>query len=295
MLEDILVFAVIVQHQGFSKAAKHLGISTSVVTRRMARLEKTLNVRLINRTTRRIHLTEAGHLFFAEVNEVLRTLEVAKDSVKNLSQGVSGTVKIGIPANFCNLYLTKVLHQFLVRYPHINLQIVTGAHFLDLASKGFDVVIHCGVLPDSSFYAKKIGSWRKVICATPNYLAKNGVPKTVSELQVHNCIDDYDNFERTWEFFQNDVLKKIMINGNVRIDSKLDIKNLVMNDVGIAYLPKFIIHAELQSGQIVPILENFRSPEFDSYVVYPNKNFLTKKTQVFIDFLIEALAPIYNQ
>lgn len=294
MLEDIQIFAAIAQHQSFSKAAERLGMSTSVMTRRLARLEKHLGVHLISRTTRRLHLTDAGQLFFAEIDEILKSLETAKDVVRNLTQGVNGTVKVGIPANFCTLYLTKVLHQFLTKYPRISLQIVTGANFLDLAAKGFDVVLHCGTLPDSSFYAKKIGSWKKILCATPQYLAKNGIPKTLDDLRNHNCIDDYNNFERTWEFLQDNVLQKIMIDGNVRIEGKLDIKNLILNDVGIAYLPKFIIQAELQSGQLVPVLESLHSPEFNSYIVYANNKFLTKKTQVFIDFLLQTLAPVYK-
>lgn len=295
MLEDIVAFCAIVQHKGFTKAATGLGVSVSAITRRLARLEKNLNSQLIQRTTRQISLTEAGQLFFNEVNEMLQTLESSKEKVKNLSQGVTGTIKIGMPANFCYFYLTKQLHKFLVAYPQINIHIVAGAHLADLTAHGFDIMMHCGALPDSSYYSKKLGSWQKIFCATPNYLKKRGIPKTAADLITHNCIDEIDNQEKNWDYYENGVHKKIAIHGSVRVNTKPDMVNLALNDVGIAYLPKFLILNELKSGQLTPILEHLQSPKFDSYIVYPRKKLLNKKIQLFIDFLLITLQPVYSE
>lgn len=126
MFDDIVVFRTIVQLKSLTKASKALGLSTPVVTRRLARLEKSLNTSLIQRTTRQIHLTEAGELFFAQSTDVLYALEASKDAVKNLNREVSGTLKVGLPESISYLYVTKKLHQFTTRYPNINIYIVTG-------------------------------------------------------------------------------------------------------------------------------------------------------------------------
>lgn len=295
MLEDIVAFRAIVQLKSFTKASKELGLSTPVVTRRLARLEKSLNTQLIQRTTRQLHLTEAGELFFAQISDVLHALEASKDAVKNLSKSVSGTLKVGLPASISYLYVTKMLHQFTARYPNIHIHIATGNHLLGLLTNGFDLVIHAGILPDSSFYFKKLGSWKKIFCASPNYLAKHGVPQKPEELKSHNCVDHYDNFERVWEYKENGSLKKIMVNGNIRADSNFDIRQLALNGMGIAYLSKCTVNEDLKQGRLVSILEDFQASEFGTYAVYPSKQFISKKTEVFLEFMSDLLESVYGQ
>lgn len=295
MLEDIIAFRTIVQHKSLTRAGKELGISTPMVTRRLARLEKSLNARLIQRTTRQIHLTEAGELFYTQVGDILSALEASKEAVKNLSEEVCGTLKVGLSPSISYLYVTKILHQFMAQYPKINIHIVTGHHLLGLLTNGFDLVIHAGTLPDSSFYFKKLGTWKKIFCAAPNYLKKYGTPKTYADLKSHNCIDHCNNFERTWEYKENGVLKKMSINGNIRADSVFDIRHLVLSGIGIAYLSKCTIHEDLKKGRLISILENFQASEFGTYAVYPSKKFISKKTHVFLEFMSELLKSVYGQ
>lgn len=295
MLEDIVAFRTIVQLKSLTKASKELGLSTPVVTRRLARLEKSLNTRLIQRTTRQIHLTEAGELFFAQISEILHALQASTEAVKNLNQEVVGTLKVGLPASISYLYVTKMLHQFTARYPKINIHITTGNHLLGLLTNGFDLVIHAGILPDSSFYFKKLGCWKKIFCASPNYLAKHGVPQKAEELKLHNCIDHYDNFDRVWEYKENDTLKKIIVSGNIRADNNFDIRQLALSGIGIAYLPKCTVNEDLKQGRLVSILENFQASEFGTYAVYANKQFLSKKAEVFLEFMSGLLESVYSE
>jgi LysR family transcriptional regulator, regulator for bpeEF and oprC len=295
MFEDIVTFRAIVQLKCLTKAGKELGISTPVVTRRLARLEKSLNARLIQRTTRQLYLTEAGELFFAKISDILHALDASKEAVKNLSKEVTGSLKIGLPASISYLYVTKMLHKFMACYPNINIHIVTGNHLLGLLTNGFDLVIHAGVLPDSSFYYKKIGSWQKKFCASPVYLAKYGIPKKPQELSLHNCIDHYDNFVRVWEYKENGIIKNIIVNGNIRADSNFDIKQLAISGIGIAYLPKCTVNEDLKQGGLVAILEDFQASEFATYAVYPSKQFIRKNTHVFLEFMSDLLESVYGQ
>lgn len=294
MFEDISAFQAVAQFKSFTKAAQRLELSIPVVTRRIARLEQTLGVRLLHRTTRHVHLTEAGEIFLAEISDILQALEASKETVKGLTHAINGTLKVGLPVNMSHLYVTPVLHQFMALYPNIHIHLMTGDYLLDLLKQGFDLVIHCGQLPDSNFYFEKLGVWKKLFCAAPSYLEKYGTPQTVEELKEHNCIDHYENFERNWEYQEGKRLKKIVVNGNVRAHSNPEIKNLVLSGLGIGYLGKCSLYREVKEGSLVSILQNYETPALGTYAVYPHKKFLNQKTRVFIDFIAKILAPVYS-
>ena len=294
MFEDIIAFCHIVEHKSLTKAASALGVSAPVVTRRLARLEQSLNTRLFQRTTRQIYLTEAGELFFSQITDVLNGLEASKESVRNLSNIVSGTLKVGLPASISHLYVTKMLHQFTAQYPQIQIHIVTGSNLLSLLSSGFDLVIHAGVLPDSNFYYKKIGSWKKIFCASPDYLRQYGVPQMPAELNTHQCIDHYDNLGRTWDYKDKGVLKKILVNSKIRVDSQFDMRQLALSGVGIAYLSQCTVHEDLKLGHLISILEDFQASGLETYAVYPSKKFISKKTEVFLAFIESVYGQMNN-
>lgn len=295
MLEDIETFRAIVLTGNFTKAAKVLGLSTPVVTRRLARLEEALNARLIQRSTRHIHLTEAGELFFKQISDVIEAFEASKEAVKNLNNEVSGTLKVGMPATISNLYVTKTLHVLKEKYPLLNIHIATGEHLLHLLANGFDLIIHAGTLPDSNFYFKKIGSWKKIFCASPTYLEKHGTPISPDELKLHECIDHLHNTERTWDYQENSIVKKMMINSKIRVDNNFAMRELALSGVGIACLSKCMINADLNAGNLVSILQQYETPAFTTYAVYPNNKFMSKKTVIFIDFITELLKSVYGE
>lgn len=293
MLEDISVFCACAEHKSFSQAARQLDISAAVVTRRIARLEKSLDTRLLHRTTRQVSLTEAGQAFYAEVSDLLQALEASKKTAKSFNQEVTGTLKIGIPASIGYLHVSQALHRFAQQYPQLKIQIVQGNHLLDLLRNGFDIVIHCGELPDSNFYYQKLGDWKKIICAAPNYLKKFGLPKTPDFTQ-HQCLDHYDNFQRTWKFKIDGKIKNVMINADIYVNSSLDLKNLATQGLGIAYLPSFTVYHELKAGRLISILEEYQPPVLGMYAVYPSHQYLSKKTKLFLDFIADTLKPVFT-
>lgn len=171
--------------------------------------------------------------------------------------------------------------------PYLKLQIVNGDHLLNLLGEAFDLVVHCGPLPDSKFYYKKIGYWRKVICATPSYLTKHGVPKTPADLINHNCIDHYFNHNKTWRFIIDGQSQMFLVQGNVLVNSSLDIKTICAAGVGIAYLPSFTVAHELAEGKLISILTDYAPLPLEIFAVYPNIKYLNKKIILFIEFLIQ--------
>ena len=292
MLEDIEIFCAIVKAQNLSKAARHLHISPSIVTRRLARLEKQLGVRLLQRTTRRVMLTDAGQRYYGAVQDVLHTLKMANQEASSFTRTVTGTLKIGLPVSISHRYVSQHLYQLLKQFPHLKVHIVNGNHLLDLLDNDFDVILYCGSLPNISFHYKKIGVWRKIVCAAPGYLETYGLPQNPDDLARHNCLDHADNFQYSWVLQEIGNVKTIAVNGNVRVNSSIDLCNLAVSGLGIVYLPSFSIHDELQSGKLVAILEQYQLPVLDMYCVYPSKRYLSQKTQVFLDFLTNLLTPI---
>ncbi|MCL9783610.1 LysR family transcriptional regulator [Vibrio sp. S4M6] len=290
MLNDIEVFCTIVKQQNLSKAAKDLHVSPSIVTRRLARLEQRLNTRLFERTTRQLTITDSGQRYYDSVHDILLSLKTLEDDIRTSNEQVSGHLKVGLPVSISNRFVSANLHQFLKKYPALHIQIVNGNHLLNLLDNGFSCILHCGPLPNVSYYYKKIATWRKVLCAAPSYLSLFGTPNNLEELQNHNCLDHLDNTERIWNFHIKGNIRSIPINGNISVDSSMDLCQLASSGLGIAYLPTFSVHSELRTGKLIPILQECTNTEFDMFAVYPSKQYLHKKTQVFIDFMAELMA-----
>lgn len=289
MLEDLYAFRQVVEQKSFTKAANRLGLSIAVVTRRVARLEKKLNLRLLYRTTREVNLTEAGKIYYDEVRELLDRLETCETKVKQFQHEVIGTLKIGIPPGLSRLFLVQNLKEFSYQYPKLNFQIRLGNYSFDLLHLGLDIAVHCGNLPDSSFYYQKLGDWSKIICAAPDYIKLNGQPVNLNELMHHVCLDHDDNLSRTWLFCMNGKIKELYINAKIRVNNSLDLKELALSGAGIAYLPSFLISEELQNKQLVAILKDIQAPKYPAYLLYPEKSNMSKKVKLGLEFLTKIL------
>lgn len=293
MLEDIHVFCSIAKHQSFSKAARELDMSAPVITRRLSRLEHTLDVRLLNRTTRKVTLTEAGNIFFTEVTDILQLLEASKENVKSLKTQIVGTLKVAMPASLSQCYIVPALKGFLEQYPNLKIHIVSGNYLLNLLNEGFDLVIQCGELPDSNYHYKKIAVMKKIICASPDYLKKYGKPKNLDDLKNHNCLQFYDmSYHYPWAVRDHGKIKEINVSGNILVNNSLELKNLAVNGVGITYLPAYFIHDELKKGTLMSILDQYQPADYSLYAVYSTKKYLTKKVQIFLDFVSELLSEV---
>lgn len=286
MLEDAEIFINVVECKSFSKAALKLKLSAPIVTRHIAKLETELGVRLLQRNTRQVSITEAGALFYENCLSLLQTYSKSIKQVKSFGHEITGTLKIGLPASISYLWITNYLHSFIKKYPELKIEIVNGNHIIDLLSSGFDLVINCGELADSSLFCKKIGEWNKITCASPKYLKTHGTPKKPDDLRKHNCLDHYDNSDHSWRYLINSQSKFIQVNGNIKSNTSMDLKNLALSGLGIVYLPSFTVKEEIVSGNLKSILTPYQVEPLNMYAVYPSNRFLSNKTKVFIDFLM---------
>lgn len=291
MLKSATVFIKVVETLSFSKAARQLKVSTSAVTRQIEKLESELDVRLLQRNTRQVSVTEAGAIFYESCLSLLETYTSAQKQVKNFHHELTGTLKIGLPNSISHLYMSTALQTFIKKYPGLKIDIVNGNHLLDLLSSGFDLIIYCGELADSNLYYRKIGTWKKITCASPSYFKKFSIPKIPQDLTQHNCLDHFDNRHSTWAYQFKGEIQSIPVRGTVRANSSLDLKNLALSGLGIVYLPSFTVKEAISHGHLKSILTEYQVSALSIYAIYPSKRFLDKKTLVFMEFLEKLLSP----
>lgn len=285
MLEEIQTYLCVVNAKSFSKAAESLGMSTSAVTRRVLHLEQALGAQLLQRNTRALGLTEAGELAYDSLQQMNQTFTQTQEVIASLSNEVVGTLKIGVPNSIIQCHIIPALQSFTERYPKLCVELVHGNHLLGFIDHSFDLVVHCGELPDSNLYAKRVGSWQQVVCASPSYLEQHGEPATVDELAEHNCLVHSDNTKRTWQFLVEKQLVLKKVGGSLRCNSNCHLKSLALAGLGVAYLPSFLVFNEVMQGELVPVLNDYRYGPLEVNVVYPSREYLSSKSRVFIEFL----------
>lgn len=286
MLQDAEIFIAVVERQSFAKAARQLNLSPPIITRHIAKLEDRLQVRLLQRNTRQVSLTEAGTLFYKSCITMVQTYAFSLKQMHNLSDELMGTLKIGMPASISRLFIENI-GVFYSKYPNLKLEIVNGNHLINLLGEGFDLVIHCGELVDSSLYCQKLGSWEKITCASPTYLALAGTPEDPQDLIKFKCMDHFDNKLKEWKYVINDNLESIRIHPEILINSSLHLKHLALNGTGLVYLPSFTVDEEIRQGRLIEILSEFKVPKLNMYAVYPAVRYLSKRVKVIIDFLLD--------
>ncbi|WP_085907315.1 LysR family transcriptional regulator [Kiloniella majae] len=288
-LNEMAVFASVVEHESFTAAAKALGISKSAVSKQVSRLEDRLRIRLLNRTTRRLSLTEAGNLFFEKCQAVMDVAEQAEYAVSRLSSTPSGLLKINAPMSFGIKCMAPMLADFRTQFPEIEIDLVLNDQMVDLIEDGFDVGIRIGRLMDSRLIAKKISDCGMSIIAAPSYFAKGHTSVIPAELSGYNFLH-YSNLNRV------SGLKLIGENGTVTVPLTSDLSanngdfilSAVQERIGFACMPDFICHDAIKENRVVKILPDWNVDTDNAiYVVYPINRNLPPKARVFIDFIAD--------
>ncbi len=281
------VFARVAEVKGFSEAARRLGQSKSSVSKHVSALENHLGVRLLNRTTRRLSLTEAGVAYYDWCRRIAADMEAAEDSVTRLHADPRGNLKVNAPMSFGRLHLAPVIPEFLERYPHVTVEMSMDDRVVDLIEEGFDLAVRITRLADSSLIARRIASSRRVICASPDYLEKHGVPRTPADLAHHNClIYSYSPQGDRWRFTGPDGEYTVRVSGNFWANSGDALQTAALGGVGVMSIPSFMIGEDLRAGRLVAVLEDYGQPELPIHAVYPHQRHLTAKVRAFIDFMI---------
>lgn len=290
-LAAMRVFVKVVELGSFTKAAEALKVSRTMATTHMARLEEHLGVRLLNRTTRRLSLTEAGTAYYEKCAGLLAEIETLEDSLEAMTEEPRGVLKISAPVSFGSLHLGSALGEYLERYPQVNLDVSLNDRTVDLVEEGYDLAIRIASLVDSSLIARRIASTRVRACASPAYLARRGVPAHPRELAGHDCLGyAYSGAGGVWSFEGPDGPVEVRARTETRANNGDFLRILALHGHGIVLLPAFLIPDDLAAGRLVELLPDYAAPELGIFAVYPSRKYLSAKVRTLVDFLVQRFA-----
>jgi DNA-binding transcriptional LysR family regulator len=285
-VDYLKLFCRVAATHNISMAGEELGLSPAVASVHLNKLEDSLGVRLIHRTTRKVSLTEEGIALLPHAENVLAGVEEARASVGAGSSSPKGTLRVAAPASFGRMHLLPSLNGFFGKYPDLHLDLKLSDTIIDLVEGGFDIAIRNSALKDSSLIARKLAPDNRVLCASPEYLAKYGEPKTPHDLLEHNCISlmGLEN----WSFQKGKEQINIKINGNFRTDNGEAVRDACINGLGITINSKWSAYQELKSGRLVQILAPYPLVSSTAiWAVYPSSRLLAPKVRAFIDYFSE--------
>ena len=286
-LDDLRSFVEVVESGGFNRAARRLGVSKTIVSRRIARLEAELGTRLLSRTTRGISPTEAGLEFKARSERILAQLEEAREAVAQQAGGVVGRLRLSAPLSFGVRHVAPVLAEMAQRHPRLEMDVSYSDRIVDLIGERFDAAIRIGTLQDSSLVARRIAPVRSVLVASPDYLARNGRPSTPHDLTGHECLIYTGRTVAEWQFLAGRRSISIRPEGRLRSDSGEAVLQWATAGLGIAEGPSFLVSDAIDSGALEALLTDYARPEHGIHVVRPPGSYVAGKVRVLIDTLVE--------
>lgn len=291
LLNAMGVFTRVARSESFSAAARELGMSKTAVSRHVSDLENTLGVRLLNRSTRRMSLTEAGSAYLARSSGILSDVDELQRSVQNLHRQPEGVLRITSAVTFGHCALAPVIADFLAEYPDINVQLDLTNRFVDIVEEGFDLAIRVTGLQDSSLISRSLVSVKRYTCAAPAYIEQWGEPASPSDLESHVCVIFPANGEQAqWQFANAEGEHNVAVSGRLRVNSMEAAAQAVRDGVGISVLPDYAVRHYLASGEIQRVLTGYDiRGGHQIYAVYPHRHHLSAKVRVFIDYFHAAL------
>ena len=297
-LEDMQVFVRIVEAGSITKAAGQLSLAKAAVSKRLGDLESRLGSKLINRTTRTSSLTEAGHQYYQRVQLLLGEVDSLNGDIAHENKVLSGSLKLAVPLSFGITHITPAIDLFMRQHPRLSIELDFSDRKVNIIEGGYDLAFRIGSLPDSSLKARKIAPIKHVICASPDYLMRQGIPENPAQLKHHKILKQVGWPLAGMPLWDLDG-QKHLVNG----DASLIANNgnamtlLALAGHGIIMLPTFYVWESLQRGDLVPILENYSMTTMHAYAIYPATRYLPLKVRSLIDFLIDRFgdAPYWDR
>jgi DNA-binding transcriptional LysR family regulator len=291
-LATMEVFARVAEAGSFVAAAVRLKMSPAMVTRYVMDLENRLGTRLINRTTRRLQLTESGAAYLERCQQVLHEIEEMDLAVASEVSQPRGVLKVNAPLAFGVRHLPPCIREYQTRFPAVTVDLALTDRFVDLIEEGADLALRVGAMADSSLVARGLFPVRVVVCASPAYLARHGKPQTPEELGAHNCLGyTYARGGDKWEFHGPDGPRAVAIRGSLRANNGDVLCQAAIDGLGLVMQPTFIVGEAIAAGLLVPVLGGFQTPEINAYAVFPSRKFLSAKVRTFVDLLAERFGP----
>ncbi|MBF0589742.1 MAG: LysR family transcriptional regulator [Magnetococcales bacterium] len=290
-LNAMRVFIVVADLSSFSAAARHLGLSTSAVSKLVTALENHLDCTLMQRTTRKLHLTEEGLNYLGRCRQIITDLEEADRGVGMGREELSGRIRVTAPVVFGQLYMGDVLTSFMERYPKMEVDLALSDNYVDLVSEGVDLAIRIGQLSDSSLMARQLAPFQTVACASPAFLDRHGAPENASALAdlpwLIYTLHAQDAVGVVRVKAPDGSERRIKVNGPLRCNNGGIIRQAAIGGLGITVSPLFIVGDDLAAGRLVQLLQDHRFLEGGIYAVYPANRYLSTRVRRFIDHLAE--------
>jgi DNA-binding transcriptional LysR family regulator len=286
-LQSMRVFSKVVEKGSFARAAEALDLSNAVVTRHIADIEKHLGTRLLNRTTRKLSLTETGHAYLERVNHILQEIDDAESSASSLSKKASGTLRIYSPLAFGQVQLAQLLPLYAQAFPDVMLDVTISDRPVDLVEDGFDVGIFTYVQKfDASMIARKLGSSEVMLCASPAYLKRHGTPKKPEDISKHRCLNfAYDQLRHHWPLEGANGSINVPITSRLVSNNADVLRHCALAGMGIVIRPSLTLGDDLSSGRLIRLLPTHHLGQVSVVMVYPSRRLLSAKVRSFVDFM----------
>lgn len=285
-LNSMKTFVEVVDSEGFTAAANKIGLSRAQVSKSVMQLEAHLGIRLLNRTTRQVSLTDTGRLYYERSKAILDEIDEIDNLASQQSSHARGTLTLAAPTSFGVLHLNNAIAGYLKQYPEVQISLSLNDRFVDVVSEGFDLAIRIAELEDSSLVARRIAPCKRVLVASPDYLQKHGKPKVPQDLTLHRCLV-YSNDLRpgSWTLGSGAGTETVRVNGPVCADNGDVLKDAAVAGLGVTLLPSFIVGPELRAGRLVQVLKAYQPCNISVYAVYPSRRYVPAKVRTFVDYL----------
>lgn len=287
-LTRMRTFVEVVDAGGFSAAARKLGRSKALISKYIKELEDELGARLMNRTTRRLSLTELGQAYYRDAGEILQRVDDLQDMVRDRHGEPSGLIRIAAPRTFGDGALGQAIMDFVATHPAIKLDLQLDDRFVDLVDEGFDCAVRVSEMQDSSLIARKLSDYRFVTVGHPGLIATHGRPNRPDELAHLPCVIDSNLRNRfNWRYLVDGVRQSVQVSGRVEVNSPSAVRMAVLSGIGFGSVPFMMVEEDLRAGRLEVVLQDFELGAAAIYVVYPHRRHLSAKIRAFVDFMVD--------
>lgn len=286
------VFVRVVRTGSFSAAARSLNQTPSAVSKQIGRLEDRLGARLLNRTTRRLGLTEIGAAFHERAQRILSEVEDAEQAVSRLNEAPRGTLRLDVPTSFGRRYIAPLVPGYLTRFPEMRIDMTLNDRYIDPLEEAVDLIVRIGELSDSSLIARRLARNRRVVCGAPGYFVRHGLPERPADLARHNClVYTYRAARNDWPFVcreRADAAPEVVrVAGNLETNNVEALRDAALAELGLGLFPLWLAGPDLAAGRLVRALPSFHVPDSAVHAIYPPGRHLSPKVRSFVDFLAE--------
>ncbi len=284
--EGLREFVAVVEQGGFTAAANQLHVSTSYVSRQVTRLEQRLDVRLLQRTTRKVRLTEMGQVYYERSREILDQLQALESEMADLQEKPRGLVRMTAAGEYAEQFVAPAVAEFVTMYPEVSIELDSSMHVVDIVEQGFDIAVRMSALSDSSLIARKVEPRRLMVCASPSYLQQHGRPNSPDDLRSHNCLVFPD---MAWRFKFPDSIREVKVRGTWTSNNGRALVAAASRGLGIVRLSDYYFSRALETGELEIILAQYEVDDAATWIIYPNRQHIPTRVRYLIEFLLENL------